>query len=425
MSPRTFARAPLFPALGLLALASLLVLASSAAVVVAYADDGAKAPPPVADDGAKAPPIVRPVAGAEAASDLATARAVERGVVGALEGVRRSSVSILNRRRAPRDGRADRPLFVGSVGSGVLISYRGTWILTNNHVVDDADALEVVSHDGVYRAATVRARSARHDVALLSLAKPIDGATPVPLLSGSAGCSPGQIVLATGNPFFLADDGTCVPSLGVVSGAPRWIERELINGQTIQHDAPVNPGNSGGPLWGADGRLLGINETIATHSMLQGSGPCSTGASYSIALAQLRRVVAELLDPPSERPSSWRRVSFFTSRDAGGRASGAEASGASVGGGDALAALGLSDGDVVVAVTLLGPGAAGARRPVRTAQELTEILDAAPEVVARIDSRRGLHARSWFGPVPRVDSRQAESRRKDPGRKDSSPTERR
>jgi S1-C subfamily serine protease len=185
----------------------------------------------------------------------------------------------------------------------------------------------------------------------------------------------------------------------MVSGDGRWIDGQLLHGDTIQHDAAVNPGNSGGPLWGIDGRLLGINETIATHSKSQGSGPCSTGTSYSISIDQVRRVLGDLLAPRDHRSAVWRGATFTTSADASGRAEGAAAHPTDEAGRARLATLGLLPGDVVVRVTPLRAGEKP--RDVSTARRLSAALDALRERHVRIDLLRGDRSHSWFGRVPR------------------------
>jgi S1-C subfamily serine protease len=275
--------------------------------------------------------------------------------------------------------------------------------VTNVHVIRGADRIDVVSSDGRSRTAEVKAKNDRFDLAILTFPQPPPGIEPVPL-SGQVlrACRPGEIVLATGNPFFLAGDGASVPSLGVISGKGRWMEGTLLHGETIQHDAAVNPGNSGGPLWAGDGTFLGINETIATHSRSQGSGPCSTGASYSISVHQVRRVLGDLLDPLDERSAAWGRATFAAARDEGGRVTGAEAISTDDAGERRLASVGLVPGDVVTRLTPLSAGTPpAAAKEITTPQQLASILAslrAGSKV--RVDYRRGERAGSWFGPLP-------------------------
>ena len=85
----------------------------------------------------------------------------------------------------------------------------------------------------------------------------------------------GAWVFATGNPFLLAIHGPSAATLGVYSGARRG--RRGSADYMLQHDAEINPGSSGGPLWDLDGRLLGINGAIVTRSQRAGAGPSHTG----------------------------------------------------------------------------------------------------------------------------------------------------
>jgi serine protease Do len=364
-----------------------------------WADDNATSVPRAAPAPAAAP------AAQGGASDLATARAIEAEMVGAIDRVAHASVSVLNRRRVRRAGTDESALLVTSVGSGVVFRHGAgrdakSWILTNLHVVENADRLEVVPYDGRARRVEVKAKSPRHDLAVLTFPQVPKGAEGIEFSSCTGPDPlPGEIVLATGNPFFLAGDGRCVATFGVVSGELRWIEAELLHGSTVLHDAPVNPGNSGGPLWSSDGRrLVGINETIATHSREQGSGPCSTGASYSIGADQVRHVLSEMLDPPAERPATWRGRTFATARDASGAAAGAQACDLGRRTGTPLAAIGLETGDVVRAVTV---GARNDARVVTRPADLVRALDeAGANVPVRIDFRRSGRERSWTGLLP-------------------------
>jgi S1-C subfamily serine protease len=237
-------------------------------------------------------------------ADGVVARAAEEEIAGAIARLRRSSVSVLVRRPVLPGGRG--PLVVTGVGSGVFVEHRGTWIVTNTHVLADAAALEVVAEAGTVHPARILASDERADLAVLAWEGSIPDAEPVPL-DGIVPprVEPGAWAFALGNPFLLANDGHAAATLGVVSGSIPPSDAPGLSAGAVQHDAPVNPGNSGGPLWSSAGAFLGVNETIATHSRAYGSGPHSTGASFAIAAHRVAEVARRLIDgavPAEEGP---------------------------------------------------------------------------------------------------------------------------
>lgn len=166
-------------------------------------------------------------------------------------------------------------------GSGVIYSTDG-YILTNNHVVDFADEFEVTLHDNREFKARLVGRDSDTDMAVIKIdAKNL----PVIELGNSDDVKVGEWVLAVGNPFDL----TSTVTAGIVSAKGRDIN--IIQGSTgiesfIQTDAAVNPGNSGGALVDANGRLIGINSAIAT--------PTGTFAGYAFAIpVNLARRIAD------------------------------------------------------------------------------------------------------------------------------------
>lgn len=143
-------------------------------------------------------------------------------------------------------------------GSGVIIDNQG-YILTNNHVVAEADSLEVTLADGSKTPARVVGRDSGNDLAVIKVNLPPDKLT-VATLGTSKALQVGEPVLAIGNPFGLDQTVTH----GIVSATGRRLERSgarsLAN--LIQTDAPINPGNSGGPLLNLRGEVVGINTAI-------------------------------------------------------------------------------------------------------------------------------------------------------------------
>ncbi len=165
-------------------------------------------------------------------------------------------------------------------GSGFIINANGT-IVTNNHVVANARSVSVTLPDGTELPAHIVGRDPRTDIAVLK----VDAGHALPFiqLGDSANVRPGQWVIAMGNPFGL---GGTVTS-GIVSARGRDIGEGPYD-NFIQVDAPINQGNSGGPLFTQDGRVVGINTAI-----LSPSGG-SIGIGFAIPSDTVRTVVAQL-----------------------------------------------------------------------------------------------------------------------------------
>ena len=170
-------------------------------------------------------------------------------------------------------------------GSGVILSSDGL-IVTNNHVIDGASAMEVVLHNKQSYPATVLGRDPSTDLALLKI-----DASGLPALSfgDSDKLETGEWVLAIGNPFDL----TSTVTAGIISGKGRNINilREKSNlaiESFIQTDAAVNPGNSGGALVNLRGELIGINTAIASPT---GS---YSGYSFAIPANLVKKVIRDL-----------------------------------------------------------------------------------------------------------------------------------
>ena len=177
------------------------------------------------------------------------------------------------RRRAPRDeGRA--------AGSGVLVDPRG-YILTNNHVVENATEIEVrLSDDRKFKAALV-GRDGRTDLAVLKIENPA-GPLPVADLGDSDRLRVGQWAIAIGNPFGLDRTVTA----GIISATGRTHVGLATYEAFIQTDAAINPGNSGGPLLNLDGRVVGINTAIVSSGQ---------GIGFAIPITMARDIMTQLI----------------------------------------------------------------------------------------------------------------------------------
>jgi S1-C subfamily serine protease len=174
-----------------------------------------------------------------------------------------------------------------ATGSGFLIDTEGH-IITNNHVVEGADKVEVKlgSSDKTYTAEVVGTDPAT-DVALLKVDAPADSLHPLSL-GDSSKVEVGEPVVAIGNPFGLDRTVTA----GIVSAIQRQIQAP--NGFSISHviqtDAAINPGNSGGPLIDGEGRVIGINSQIQTG----GGGNGNVGIGFAVPINTAREVVTQI-----------------------------------------------------------------------------------------------------------------------------------
>lgn len=144
-------------------------------------------------------------------------------------------------------------------GSGFIISKEG-YILTNNHVVKDADRITVTLGDERTFSAKVIGSDPKTEVALIKIDDPHE--LPYLELGDSDALEVGEWVLAAGNPFGLAQTLTA----GIVSAKGRNEVGIAEYGNFIQTDAAINPGNSGGPLLNIDGKVIGINTAIYTRT---------------------------------------------------------------------------------------------------------------------------------------------------------------
>jgi serine protease Do len=181
----------------------------------------------------------------------------------------------------PDEQRAPRNRLVTGQGSGFFITADG-YAVTNNHVVDKADTVEITADDGKTYSAKVIGTDSRTDVALIK----VEGRSDFPYVK-LADNAPriGDWVLAVGNPFGLGGTVTA----GIVSARGRDIGAGPYD-DFIQIDAPVNKGNSGGPTFDVDGNVIGVNTAIFSPS----GG--SVGIAFAIPASTVKSVVAQLKD---------------------------------------------------------------------------------------------------------------------------------
>jgi serine protease Do len=170
-----------------------------------------------------------------------------------------------------------------SLGSGVLITPDGL-VLTNHHVIAGHDHWQVRLADGRIFTGKVLGKDPQGDIALLRLENAND-MPHIPLVPDSDKVSAGQMVFAIGNPFGASGAfGDPSASLGVVSAVHRFQEGYS---DAIQTDAPLNPGNSGGPLINLDGELIGINGRIQSRFAQR----ANTGIGFAVPTNQIKRFI--------------------------------------------------------------------------------------------------------------------------------------
>src|SRR5213082_1045353 len=183
--------------------------------------------------------------------------------------------------RGPRQFRDpnDAALVQNSLGSGVIVTNEGH-IITNNHVVDQVDDIEVQLADGRTKKARLIGSDSQVDLAVLKIDEP--GVKPLKLGDSDA-VQAGDMVLAIGNPFGFEETVT----EGIISskGRPNRVDGF---GDFLQTDAAINPGNSGGPLINLSGEVIGINTAIISRTGgSQGIGFAIPSNTVRVALESL------------------------------------------------------------------------------------------------------------------------------------------
>jgi len=167
-----------------------------------------------------------------------------------------------------------------SLGSGVIVTADG-YIITNNHMVEDADEINISLYTFEEYAATVVGRDPKSDLALIKIEPKAE--LPYVAFGDSDKLRVGEWVLAIGNPFGLQKTVTA----GIVSAKGRAINNESY-GNFIQTDASINPGNSGGPLFNLDGEMVGVNTAIFSRT----GG--NIGIGFAIPVNMVKNVMVQL-----------------------------------------------------------------------------------------------------------------------------------
>ncbi len=176
-----------------------------------------------------------------------------------------------------------------SLGSGVIIDSAKGYILTNNHVVKEADEIIVTLYDKREFTAEIIGTDQLSDLALLQ----INGKNLSDIKLGDSDMlKVGEWVVAIGNPFQQSLSNTVTAGIVSAKGRSDIISNRNIE-NFIQHDAAINPGNSGGALVNLDGQLIGINTAIATGNSWN---PQNAGIGFAIPINQAERVIEDLLE---------------------------------------------------------------------------------------------------------------------------------
>lgn len=169
-----------------------------------------------------------------------------------------------------------------SLGSGFIIG-DGTYVVTNNHVIQDADEITVILHDNSRLKAELVGRDPKTDLAVLKI-KPKNGDLTAVKFGDSDVARVGDWVMAIGNPFGLGGTVTA----GIISARGRDINSGPYD-DFIQTDASINRGNSGGPMFNLKGRVIGVNTAIFSPS----GG--SVGIGFAIPASVVKPVINQLI----------------------------------------------------------------------------------------------------------------------------------
>jgi len=179
---------------------------------------------------------------------------------------------------------------VPGLGSGFIVDAGGV-VVTNAHVVANADKVSVMQRDGTVFPAEVLGTDETNDIAVLRIKA---SGLPVVTLGNSQDVLTGEWAIALGNPYgFVLGNSEPTVTVGVISGVGRNLVARGEGPSTyldmIQTDAAINPGNSGGPLVNADGEVIGVNSSIYSPS----GG--SVGLGFAIPINRVKRVVEDLV----------------------------------------------------------------------------------------------------------------------------------
>jgi S1-C subfamily serine protease len=269
----------------------LLVGAIATGVLAGCGDRSPEPTPPpvvVVDATPEQAVVVEPTSDQAVTTDAApvpagAAYALEDQIINIYETTRGSVVNITNRGYAMNNRMQAVPQ-QGS-GSGFIFDDQGH-IVTNFHVIENAEELEVTLADGTNLPAELVGADPSTDLAVIRIAN--EALPPLIPLEQPGAFRVGEFVIAIGNPFGL--EGTM--TVGVISSLGRIIESPngRFIGEAIQTDAAINPGNSGGPLLNLEGRVIGVNSQIVSTS------GASSGIGFAVPVGTVQRVVSQIIE---------------------------------------------------------------------------------------------------------------------------------
>lgn len=169
------------------------------------------------------------------------------------------------------------------MGSGIVYDGKNGYIMTNNHIIEGAESIEVTMFDGRKFMGKLIGTDKASDIAVIKID---DGSIPEAKLGDSSTVRVGQMAVAIGNPFGFLLRGPTV-TVGVISALNRTIKAEQgVFENLMQTDAHINPGNSGGPLVNARGEVIGINSANI---------PFAQGIGFSIPITTAKSIAEELV----------------------------------------------------------------------------------------------------------------------------------
>ncbi|MDR2014887.1 MAG: trypsin-like peptidase domain-containing protein [Azoarcus sp.] len=237
-----------------------------------------------------------PVSPANAPAGVSYAKAAKRALPAVVHIYTRQAA------RVPNHPLMNDPLFRNffstpertGLGSGVIVDPQG-FVLTNNHVIENADEIEAVLNDGRKFKARLIGRDPETDLAVLRLA--MADSLPVIAFAPANSLAVGDVVLAIGNPFGIGQTVT----MGIASALGRNHLGINTFENYIQTDAAINPGNSGGALVDGTGRLVGINTAIYSYASSNGTSDAYSpqggglGIGFAIPVSIARKVLEQII----------------------------------------------------------------------------------------------------------------------------------
>ena len=263
--------------------ALLSILSPAGAAGAAHAAGAATA------ESANNPPAGEPSAASLGQLETAFADIVEQ-VTPSVVGIRvlRRYITALPTPDGSDAGTLERSVTVN--GSGTLIDRRGL-ILTNEHVIQAADRIEVVYHDGRSELASILAADPRGDLAVLQVTRQD---LPVAKFAEWASVKRGQWTIALGNPYGLGGDGKLCVSVGVIANLGRHLPGlgevdDRFYADMLQTTAAIQPGCSGGPLFNLHGELLGVVTAMHTRAV------ADEGVGFAVPMSPARRQIVRRL----------------------------------------------------------------------------------------------------------------------------------